>query len=175
MGVLDVFDQLVGDVTLKNELTVWQVALRTVIVYVFAIALLRLAKRRFMGKHSTFDILIGLIVGSIMAKSIVGSARIIDMAVAVILLTLLHWLVSTLVFFFQTLERTIERKPRQLVIDGNPLADELRASKITEHDLLQAAREAANRGSIDDIDEAYLEHDGHISIVLKKYKTKGDG
>ena len=60
------FIWMIGGDQAFERLPIWQVALRTVIIYVVALAIIRLAKRRFMGSYSAFDILLGFIVGSVM-------------------------------------------------------------------------------------------------------------
>jgi hypothetical protein len=50
---------LIGGAHVEAEIPPWQLVFRTVVVYGVALFLIRVAKRRFMGGFTTFDIRIG--------------------------------------------------------------------------------------------------------------------
>src|SRR5690606_10049180 len=50
-----------------DELTAWQMAIRAFIVYVAAILLVKLGQKRFMGKSTAFDMLLGIMLGSVLS------------------------------------------------------------------------------------------------------------
>lgn len=160
------FAGLVGDDGVSTHLSIGQITLRTTVVFVIALSLLRVGKRRFMGKHSTFDILVALIVGTTMARAIIGQVTLIDMTVIVALLMILHWIVSTATFYSPLIQNLIEKRPRKLVTDGELDWGALRKSKISDGDVMQALREEAHSDKLGDVRSAFLEHDGHISVVL---------
>jgi uncharacterized membrane protein YcaP (DUF421 family) len=162
------FIWMIGGDQAFERLPVWQVALRTVIIYVVALAIIRLAKRRFMGSYSAFDILLGFIVGSVMARSITGSLHLIDMIVVIGVLAIIHWAIATVVFYWGGFGKVVDNAARKLIVDGEINADALAKSKISEDDLMQALRE---KGSVDDaadVKAAYLESDGIITVIPKQ-------
>ena len=51
-----------------------QMALRAVVVYVVTVAFARLGKKRFMGRATAFDVILGIMLGSIVSRAITGNA-----------------------------------------------------------------------------------------------------
>lgn len=150
-----------------EDLSIYQVAFRTVVIYLVALVIIRVAKRRFMGGYTSFDILLGFIVGSIMSRAITGGITLPNMVIIVAVLVLLHWLIATLTFYFDGFGDFIKNTSRELIIDGKVQEEALRKSKIGMQDLLQALRSEANIESPDDVKVAYLERGGEITVIPK--------
>lgn len=161
------FVWLIGGGEVEAIMSVPQLVLRTVIVYVVALAIIRIGKRRFMGSYTTFDILLGFIVGSILSRAITGTVRFIDAIIIVVALMILHWAIAALSYYSDYFGDIIKDKPRKLIVDGEIIEDALQKSKIGKHDLMQALREEANLDSPDKVKTAYLERDGNITVIAK--------
>jgi uncharacterized membrane protein YcaP (DUF421 family) len=74
-GALQTIDTLLGvSATKAEELTIGQVCLRAVVVYIVLIAYVRFAKKRFIGQATAFDFILVIIVGSISSRAISGTA-----------------------------------------------------------------------------------------------------
>jgi uncharacterized membrane protein YcaP (DUF421 family) len=72
---LDEFFQSALGVGLNsNDIDVLQMALRAVIIYVVTICVVRMGKKRFMGGATVFDVILGIIVGSLASRAITGNA-----------------------------------------------------------------------------------------------------
>lgn len=167
-GLWEKFVWLIG----ANEvdaasLSVWQIILRTILIYVVALLLIRIGKRRFMGSYTTFDILLGFIVGSILSRAITGAVRFIDMIFAVAALVFLHWIIATVSFYSERFGNLVKNTERKLVAGGKIQEDAMRKSKVGKNDLMQAVREQANIDSLDKVKAAYLERDGNITVIPK--------
>src|SRR5205807_9848504 len=74
MPALKAFSEWLGLNVEPRDLTLLQVSLRGVIVFIAALVLLRIADRRFLAKLSAFDALLGFILASMLARAINGSA-----------------------------------------------------------------------------------------------------
>jgi uncharacterized membrane protein YcaP (DUF421 family) len=83
------------DVTNVNAL---QMALRTIIIYGFTLAILRLGSKRFLGQASAFDTIVAIMLGSIMSRAINGSAPFFPTLIVGIVLIGMHWLIAVLAF-----------------------------------------------------------------------------
>lgn len=166
------FVWVIGGNEVEPFLPVWQLVLRTVVIYVVALLIIRVGKRRFMGSYTTFDILLGFVVGSILSRTITGSVQLIDMVFIVGTLVLLHWIIATASFYSERFSHLVKNSPRKLVIDGELQKDAMQKSKIGEKDLMQALREEANIETIDDVKNAYIERDGNITVIPKKNEPK---
>ena len=53
----------------SRELTAAQMALRAAVIYVVTVAMVRLGKKRFMGRSTAFDVILGIMLGSTMSRS----------------------------------------------------------------------------------------------------------
>ncbi|MGH9946568.1 MAG: DUF421 domain-containing protein [Pyrinomonadaceae bacterium] len=150
-----------------KSLSIAQVAFRTIVVFVIALVIIRLGKRRFMGDYGAFDILMGFIVGSIMAKAIIGDISLLNMIIVVGTLMVLHWLIATASVYWKGFGRFIEDSPRKLIVDGKIQDDALLKSKITKDDLMLALRKQASTDDPACVEVAYLERDGSITVMSK--------
>jgi uncharacterized membrane protein YcaP (DUF421 family) len=172
-AVFEWFRWLIGGGQEYERLSAVQIAARTAAVYLVALVIIRIGKRRFMGNYSAFDILLGFIVGSVMARAITGAISVLDMVLIVIVLVSLHWLIATLSVYSDRLGKIVKSSPRKLMEDGEILEDALAESKITENDLMQALREKANIDDPRKVKTAYLERDGNITVIPKRNDDKG--
>ncbi|CAN5669483.1 hypothetical protein BH24ACI2_BH24ACI2_13730 [soil metagenome] len=163
---------IIGAGEVDAALPLWQLVLRTIVIYIVALLLIRVGKRRFMGSYTTFDILLGFIVGSILSRAITGAIRFIDMIFVISALVGLHSLIAVLSFYSQRFSKIVKNTPRKIVVDGEVLDKEMRKSKIGENDLLQAAREKGKVETLDEIKTAYLERDGNITVIPKGSEPK---
>lgn len=142
----------------------WQMMLRAVAVYLTALVMVRISKRRFLGRYTSFDILLGFVVGSLMARAITGAVTMLNMASVVATLIALHWLLVWCALRFG-IGRALKGSARRLIEDGEVDTAALRDCGIGEHDLEQALREKAHLESPRQVRAAYFERDGNITII----------
>ena len=151
---------MIGGSEINSPIPIWQLVLRTIIVYGVALFLIRVAKRRFMGGFTTFDILLGFVVGSILSRAITGAIRLVDMVIVVSVLIALHWIIATITYKSEKVSGYVKNSERKLIEDGKVVEDAMQASKIGENDLLQALREKGGVEKPEQVKSAYLERDG---------------
>lgn len=161
----------IGGGEIETGISAWQLVLRTIIIYIVALLIIRVAKRRFMGKYSSFDILLGFVIGSVLSRAITGAVRFLDMIIIVSMLVLLHWLIAYFSYYSERLGKFFKNSARELVIDGELQEEALRKSKIGHNDLMQALREEANVDSLDNVKTAYLERDGNITVIPRSCRA----
>ncbi|HEX6279463.1 MAG TPA: YetF domain-containing protein [Pyrinomonadaceae bacterium] len=166
-SIWDFFLTAVGDDRELANMSVLQIAFRSAFVYLAALVLIRIAKRRFLGGYSAIDILLGFIVGTIMARTVVGAVSVFNMFVVIGVLMGMHWLLATLEFYWSPVGDLIENKRRKLVVDGEVNKVALKESKISDEELKQAIRECGLE-KVEDVKVAYLERDGSISVIPKR-------
>ena len=87
-------DEIIGG----NAMTItwWQMACRGVFVFVFGLILVRLGGRRVFGRYTSFDIVLGVILGSTLSRAITGNAKLFPTLFTAALLVSLHWLIVEL-------------------------------------------------------------------------------
>ena len=155
-----------------DELALWHMAIRAVVVYVAALAMVRLGEKRFRGENTAFDLILGIILGSVVSRAVTGSAPFFPTLGAGFVLVGLHWLFSVLAFHSDRFGTLVKGSHRTLVKDGEILWDEMQASHITENDLLDALRTQANIADVGEVKEARLERGGSISVIPKESEAK---
>ncbi|HEU4698435.1 MAG TPA: YetF domain-containing protein [Gemmatimonadales bacterium] len=149
---------LVGDGALP-------VALRTVAVYAFALAAVRLGSKRFLSKASAFDVVVAIMLGSILSRAISSAEQFWAMLLSGGLLVAVHALLAALAWRFDWLGPLVKGEATVLVRDGQVDRDALRRTGVSEHDLEQAIRLQARRTDASQIRRATLERDGSISVI----------
>lgn len=166
----EIFSSGIGMNEISQVMSTWQMIPRTIVVYIVGLLLIRIGKRRFLGGYTTFDILLGFIVGSVMSRAITGAITLVNMFFVVATLVGIHWIIAVITYYFN-FGNVIKNSERQLIKDGKVIEDAMRASKLGENDLLQALREKANVESPDEVKSAYLERDGSITVIPKGCET----
>src|SRR5687768_58522 len=79
-----------------ERLSVWQMALRAALVYPIGIAFVRLGDRRFIGKFGAFDVIVGVMIGSILSRAVTGNSPFLPTLAAALALVLMHALFAAL-------------------------------------------------------------------------------
>ena len=167
----DSIDRLLGLNVDATDLAFGQMALRGVVVFFFAILLVRLGARRLIAHGAGFDIVVAVVLGSVLSRAINGQAAFFPTLGASALLVGLHHLVATLAFHWHWLSQGVKGRPLVLVRDGVVDRRQMGRSKITDDDLEENLRLHGNISDIAEVAEARLERNGAVS-VLKKTGTK---
>lgn len=170
--IMESINWLIGTGEKIADLTLIQTITRTIIVYSIALLVIRLAKRRFMGNFSAFDILMGFVVGSILSRIITGREHILHGFLAITTIVVLHYLIAHLTFHFKGLSNLIKNDERQLIKDGKLDSNAMKLSKLGENDLRQALRQKGGVLDVKNVECAFLERDGTITVIPKKAEPK---
>lgn len=155
----------------SQQMEFWQMALRAVIVYAVTLAVVRLGKKRFMGKATAFDVILGIMLGSIVSRAITGNAPLVPSLAATAALIVLHSALSALACRWHSFGEMIKGHPRVIVRNGRKDDEAMRIAHLTDRDLEEDLRRHGMT-SIEDIAEARLERNGDISVVKSKPKPK---
>ena len=150
-----------------------EVIVRTAVVYLFLVLILRLSGKREVGQMSILELIVILLISDAVQNSMVGD----DMTLAGGLLAVLTLLgldygLSRLTGRSRRLRRAIEGEPRLLVRDGRLLDQALREEKI-EPEKVRAAVRAQGVARVEDVRLAVLETDGSISVIPMDQPSSG--
>jgi uncharacterized membrane protein YcaP (DUF421 family) len=147
------------------ELPLWNIALRTAIIYVVILVGLRLSGKREIGQMTVFDLVALLLIANVVQNAMVGNdTSLTGGIVAAAVLLVLNALVSQLRFRSPRLRRLVEGSPTVLVLHGEAVTANMRREGIDE-DTLEAALREHGVNEIGDVEMAVLEIDGSISVV----------
>jgi uncharacterized membrane protein YcaP (DUF421 family) len=161
--VMELFQQLIG--TDSDALAWYQAVLRSLIVYIAALAMVRIGEKRFMGKNTAFDVILGVILGSVVSRAINSNDTILPTLLAGFVLVGLHWLMSVITFHSDSLGDLFKGSTRQLVNQGEILWDAMEKSHISRKDLMGQVRAAGSTEDLRSIEKAILERSGTISVI----------
>jgi uncharacterized membrane protein YcaP (DUF421 family) len=164
--VEEVFEFLLGLGKEAKDISIVEMALRAILVYVVTLAIVRLGKKRFMSRASAFDVIVGIMIGSIASRAITGNAPMIPALGSAAAVVFLHWLCSAVAVRSHWFGNLIKGRSTPVIKDGAILQHAARRLHMTEHDLLQAMRENGV-GSVSRVAEARLERSGEVSVIRR--------
>jgi uncharacterized membrane protein YcaP (DUF421 family) len=144
-----------------------EVVLRTGVVYLFLIAVLRLTGKREVGQMSVLELVVILVISDAVQNSMVGENTTLwaGMVAVVTLLALdfaLKWLTSR----SDRVRHVVEGEPRLLVRDGRLLEKAMREEGVDAEEVRRAVR-AHGLARVDEVRLAVLETDGTISVIAR--------
>jgi hypothetical protein len=167
-ALAEVVDGLLGLHVEGKDLHFSHMAWRSLVVFIVAIVLARVADRRFMGRSACFDFMLGVILGSVLSRGINGQAPFFPTLGASALLVVLHRIVGTIAFHSHRWSLWLKGRECVLVENGRINDREMERNHITFDDLCEYMR--INRGvtRVEDVARATLERNGTISVVAKR-------
>ncbi len=139
--------------------------LRTVVVYVFTLVVIRLGSRRLLAKPSAFDVIVAIMAGSVMSRAINGNAPFVPTLFAGVMLLVMHWVLAAAAFRVHWISATIKGTRIPLIRDGKVLDDGMRRAHITDEDLAEALRLQIHDDDPSAVAAAYMERSGDISVI----------
>ena len=149
-----------------QHLTITQVVLRAVLIFFAALCIVRVANKRFFAKKTAFDIILGLVLASMLARAINGSEQLGPTIVAGFALALLHRFLGWLACKWPALAGVIKGHSETLITDGEVDRETLRKHNIGDDDLLEELRlngvEKPEQARL-----ARLERSGEVSVIPK--------
>ena len=144
-----------------------EIVLRTAVVYLFLVVVLRISGKREVGQMSILELIVILIISDAVQNSMVGeNATLWGGLVAVLTLLALDFGLKAVTSRSRRLRRAVEGEPRLLVRDGRILDKALREEGV-EPEKVRAAVRAQGIANVEDVRLAVLETDGSISVIPK--------
>ena len=164
---MSVLDQLVN----LDPVALGVIVVRTTVVYLALLGLLRLAGKRELGQMTSFDLVVILIISNAVQNAMVGpDTSLTGGLLAAATLIGLNRLVDTLGLRFPALRKSLAGSPSLLVYEGEFLPDHLKHEGLTPDEVWQALREHGV-DSLASVKSAVLEVDGTISIIPADAKS----
>ena len=154
------------------DLGAGQTALRTALIYSFGLIVVRLADRRVLGKNTAFDVIVGVVLGSVLSRAINGTGALFATMSSVAVLLAMHWLLAFISSKSKRSSVLLKGKTRPLVRDGQILWDEMRRNHISEGDLEEMIRLHGRLADPADVGAACLERNGEISAIPRRREPR---
>lgn len=168
-AVTEVFDMkrmLIGD---APPIFLLEIAVRTAVVYVYTLILLRWLGSRTIGQLSTVEFLLVIALGSAVGDSMFYPEVPLIHALAVVTLVVLaNKGLDLLLARSKRMEHIIDGKPKAAVRDGVICSAVLDGSSLSQSELFQQLRQHGV-DHLGQVEHAFIETDG----VLTVFKVKG--
>jgi len=152
------------------DISLVETVVRGSIMYLALFILLRVILKRQSGTLGITDLLLITLLADASQNGMAGDYKSIPNGI-VLVATIIFWdfALDWLSYKSPGFQRLIEAPPLLLVKNGQLLRRNMRKELITDEDLLMQLREQGI-SDISKVKEAYMESDGHISVVEKKEK-----
>src|SRR5919202_2500634 len=95
-----------------------QMALRTVVIYALSLLIVRLGSKRFLSEATAFDVIVGIMLGSVMSRAINSSAPLFPTLLTGVVFIGLHWSLAALAFHTDWFGSLVKGNPVLLIKDG---------------------------------------------------------
>jgi uncharacterized membrane protein YcaP (DUF421 family) len=137
-------------------------------VYLGLLLLFRITGERTLGKLSSFDFVVLMLIGRATTGVVVGNdfsttnAVLVIVTLALMQIGLTQWKLRS-----KRLYHALDGVPILLVADGQLLDRALSAERVDKQEIMQAAREKEGLESLEEIKYAVLEATGDITIIKR--------
>ena len=166
------FGELTGNGSSCRKCRSWKSCFADRCVYLGLCLLLRIVLKRQAGKVSLSDLLVVMLVAGVCRNPLVKDDYTITDALLVIATVLLwSYLLDWMSYRFTVVHGLFHPSPVELIRDGQVLHDNLQGELMTETQLQSKLRRKGVR-TPDEVAEAWLEGDGHVSVIKKKKAGK---
>ncbi|MGH2492806.1 MAG: DUF421 domain-containing protein [Candidatus Limnocylindria bacterium] len=146
----------------------WEIVLRTAVVYVVVLGLLRLGGKRELGQMSPADLVVILIIANAVQNAMNGGdVSLIGGVVSAATLVGMNLALGRFGRRIPILGRLVVEEPTLLLQDGHPIPENMKREHVELEEIQMAAREHGI-ADLNDVAAVVLEIDGSISIIPKK-------
>ena len=146
----------------------WELIVRTMVVYLVVLGLLRIAGKRELGQMSPADLVVILIIANAVQNAMNGGdVSLIGGLVSAATLVGMNLLLGRLGRGIPVLGRLVVEEPTLVLQDGEPIKKNMESEHVDVADIEMAAREHGI-ADLNEVAAAILEVDGSISIIPRK-------
>jgi len=148
---------------------------RTILFYFLITLAYRLMGKREVGQLGIIDLIISILIAELVAISIENyNDSMLNTIVPIIILVIIEILLAHLSIKFKSIRLLLDGKPSLIIENGKLNYKEMVRLRYSIDDLLMQLRQNGV-SSIENIEYAFLEHNGKLSIFLyDKFKIKKD-
>ena len=161
---MDIIDKLFGH---GENITAVQMSVRASVVFFITLILIRVGGVRIFGRRSAVDTIIVIIMGSVLARGIVGASPFLAAIAASTTMIAIHRVLGLLSTRYRGFEITIKGDHVLLYSNGKIIMKNLEKTSLSKEDLEESLRLETKGNSLEKVESAYLETNGRISFIMK--------
>ncbi|MFM0728581.1 DUF421 domain-containing protein [Paraburkholderia strydomiana] len=147
-----------------------QMGMRSIIVFVIALVLIRVSGRRSFGQRSPFDSVVVILLGATLSRAIVGASPFVATVVASFVIVASHRVLAWACMRSRRVERLVGGVEREVFSNGRFNVREMDAALISTTDVEESVRQKTGSRSMDDVAAAILERNGEVSVIRKRVR-----
>jgi uncharacterized membrane protein YcaP (DUF421 family) len=148
----------------KDQILWWQESIRAVIIFFYGLVLIRFLGRRAFGKQSALDILLAIVIGSNLSRTITGNAPFLQTIIATAVIFVLYWSFEHLAARSEVLGFLFKGRPVELMRNGRLSKTAMILTGTSRGDIEEAARDSG-KANLSKVSAAVLERNGKISTL----------
>lgn len=160
---------------LLPDTPILEIVLRGTLVYFGLFVLLRLFLKRQTGGVAITDLLVVVLIADAAQNAMAGGYESVPDGILLVA-TILFWALAFdwLGFHFPRLQRLLHPPPLALVRNGRVIKHNMRHELVTMEELMSHLREQGIQ-DIADVEKAFMEGDGRISVVPRESNGNHQG
>ena len=101
-----------------ENLTIFQMCMRALVIYIIAILYVRLSGKRAFGRISTFDNIIVITLGAMLSRAIVGISPFVHVVASTLVLIMFHRFIAWITQKSHLVGKLVKGKPDSLFKKG---------------------------------------------------------
>lgn len=135
------------------------------ITYIAVIVMLRLSGKRTLAKWNSFDFVVTIALGSVLASALISTKDAFGKSILAFgLLILFQFIITWISVRSSVIQKLIKSEPALLLCRGKMQHEVMKRERIAEGEILAAIR-ASGISAIEDADAVILETDGSFSVI----------
>jgi uncharacterized membrane protein YcaP (DUF421 family) len=150
-----------------TELTLLNISIRALIIFVIGLALVRIGDRRSLSEKTAFDAIFIVLVGSMLSRAINGTAPFFTTIAAGLVLMLIHRGCAFGACKSHWFGKLLKGRPVTLVRNGKIDRAQMARCLVSAHDFEEDLRLDGKTEDVGTIRLAQLERSGDISFIKK--------
>jgi uncharacterized membrane protein YcaP (DUF421 family) len=159
---------IIGPDGQAKELTLLQISIRGLIIFIAGLTMVRVGDRRSLSQKTAFDAIFIVLLGSMLSRAINGAAPFFPTIGAGVILVFIHRGFAFVAFRSHWFGKVIKGVDETLVRNGEIIWKTMAQCLVSKHDLEEDLRLDAKTEDISEIRVARLERSGDISFIKKE-------
>lgn len=144
-----------------------------ILAYAAVVFLLRISGKRTLSKWNSFDFIVTIALGSVLASVILSKdVSLLEGIAALAVLIFLQFVITKLSVYSKFMRDAVKDQPEILLYEGKFLEKALKKMRVTESEVLATIR-ASGIGEIEEVGAVILETDGSFSVIKKSEIKSG--
>ena len=151
-----------------TELSVLQISLRGLVIFIAALAMVRIGDRRSLAEKTAFDAMFIVLLGSMLSRAINGTAPFFSTIAAGVALMFIHRACAFASYYSHFFGNLVKGTSVIVVQDGRVDWKALGRCLVSKHDFEEDLRLEAKTEDVGKIRVARVERGGDISFIKKE-------